>query len=146
MASDTVRIQQPHDQCVLPNQNTMDNKSSGVLFHVNELVLSVLVENKVNGTEVELLVNTEATANLMKAGLFGELETPVRLFKYKGLLETADGRQWTIIGRARMRIELGSFDDEIVVFIVHDLQPQLILGLRTLTKHHCSIDLYSSQL
>ena len=106
----------------------------------------MLVDGKANGTEVELLVDTGATTNLMKADVFYELETTARLFKYKGRLETADGRQVTVIGRARMRLDLGSLDDEVDVLVVHDLQPQMILGLRTLKKHHCSIDLFSNQL
>ena len=145
IANDTVLILQPPNQGVLASQSTMDNNASGVPVDVVEFFFSVLVDGKANSTEVELLVFTWATTYLMKADVFCELETPARLLKYNDRQKTADGRQDTVIGRAIRRLELGFLDDEIYVSVVHDLQPQMILGLRTLKKHHCSNDLYSNQ-
>ena len=100
-----MRILQPPNQGVLASQSTMDNNASGVSLDVDEIVFSVLVDGKANGTEVGLLVDTGATTNLMKANVFYDLETTDRLFKYKVCLETGHGRQVTVIGRARMRPE-----------------------------------------
>ena len=53
---------------------------------------SITVTGEVNGTPIEILVDTGTSTNMIRSSTFDQLKEPRKLMRYRGLLEAADGR------------------------------------------------------
>ena len=107
---------------------------------------SITVTGEVNGTPIEILVDTGPSTNMIRSSTFDQLKEPRKLMRYRGLLEAADGRYVNVTGSATIHLKMGGIDDECEVLIIDGLKTEMILGLRDLQKHNCVIDLQTNQL
>ena len=107
---------------------------------------SITVTGEVNGTPIEILVDTGASTNMIRSSTFDQLKEPRKLMRYRGLLEAADGRYVNVRGSATIHLKMGGIDDECEVLIIDGLKTEMIFGLRDLQKHNCVIDLQTNQL
>ena len=85
-------------------------------------------------------MHTGATINLLRSEVYHNLTTAPPLRPYKGTLETADGRQVGVEGWVTANLNLGSIDDEVEALVVPELKAEMIIGLRSLKEHECSLD------
>ena len=106
---------------------------------------SILVNASAGDSPIEILIDTGATTNLIQLAKFNGLRVKPQLLPYHGRLETADGKPIPVVGRAKLPLLLGTIDEEVHVLVLRDLKPEMILGLKTMKRHRCSIDLESDQ-
>ena len=106
--------------------------------------LSAVTKVKVAGREVDALLDTGASVNLINLNTY-ELDRFPKLEKYDGRLETADGRQMAVVGRARVRILVGAIDEEVNFLVMHDVNPTIILGLAFMNHHKSNLDFNTKQ-
>ena len=107
--------------------------------------LSAVTKVKVAGREVDALLDTGASVNLINLNTLYELDRFPKLEKYDGRLETADGRQMAVVGRARVRILVGAIDKEVNFLVMHDVNPTIILGLAFINHHKSNLDFNTKQ-
>ena len=107
---------------------------------------SITVTGEVNGTPIEILVDTGASTNMIRSSTFDQFKEPPKLMRYRGLLEAVDGWYINVTGSAAVHLKMGGIDDECEVLIIDGLKTEMILGLRDLQKHNCVIDLQTNQL
>ena len=107
---------------------------------------SILVSGELNDTKLAFLIDTGANTNIISYDTLFSLDIPVKMEKYAGRLETADGKRVDVIGRAKLHLRLGEIDTDIEALVMHDLDNHMILGLETLKGHRCIIDLDTDQL
>ena len=72
--------------------------------------LSAVTKVKVAGKEVDALLDTGASVNLINLSTIYELHRYLKLDKYDGRLETEDGRQMAAVGPARVRRLVGTIN------------------------------------
>ena len=107
---------------------------------VPEAPSGLIVDARLGGTPVKALVDTGATTNLIRSEVYRTLVSGRALQPYKGTLETADGRPIEVDGWVTTTLELGSIDDEIEALVVPELKAPVIISLRSLKEHECSLD------
>ena len=107
--------------------------------------LSAITRVKVAGKEVDALLDTGASVNLINLNALYELDRFPELERYDGRLETADGRQMAVVGRARVRIVVGAIDEEVNFLVMHDVNPTIILGLAFMNNHKSNLDFNTKQ-
>ena len=113
---------------------------------VPEAPFGLIAEAILSGLPVKALVDTGATINLIRSEVYHNLTTAPPLRPYKGTLETADGRQVGVEGWVTANLELGSIDDEVEALVVPELKAEMIIGLRSLKEHECSLDFQCDNL
>ena len=113
---------------------------------VPEAPFGLIAEATLGGLPVKALVDTGATSNLIRSEVYHNLTTAPPLRPYKGTLETADGRQVGVEGWVTANLELGSIDDEVEALVVSELLAEMIIGLRSLKEHECSLDFQCDNL
>ena len=107
--------------------------------------LSAVTKVKLAGREVDALLDTGASVNLINLNTIYELDRSPNLEKYDGRLETADGRQMAVVGRARVRILVGAIDEEVNFLVMHDVNPTIFLGLAFMNHHKSNLDFNTKQ-
>ena len=107
---------------------------------------SILVSGELNDTKLAFLIDTGANTNIISYDTLFSLDIPVKMEKYAGRLETADGKRVDVIGTAKLHLRLGEIDTDIEALVMHDLDNHMILGLETLKGHRCIIELDTDQL
>ena len=107
---------------------------------------SILVSGELNDTKLAFLIDTGANTNIISYDTLFSLDIPIKMKKYAGRLETADGKRVDVIGRTKLHLRLGEIDTDIEALVMHDLDNHMILGLETLKGHRCIIDLDTDQL
>ena len=105
--------------------------------------LSAVTKVKVAGKEVDALLDTGASVNLIN--LNTSLDRFPKQEKYDGRLETADGRQMAVVGRARVRILVGAIDEEVNFLVLHDVNPTIVLGLAFMNHYKSNLDFNTKQ-
>ena len=113
---------------------------------VPEAPFGLIAEARLGRIPVKALVYTGATINLIRSEVYRNLVSAPTLKPYKGTLETADGRQVGVEGWATTNLKLGSIDDEIEALVVPELKAEMIIGLRSLKEHECSLDFHCDNL
>ena len=68
---------------------------------------SILVSGKLNDTKLAFLIDTGANTNIISYDTLFSLDNPVKMEKYAGRLETADGKRVDVIGSAILHLRLG---------------------------------------
>ena len=76
---------------------------------------SITVMGEVNGTSIEILVDTGASTNMLRSSTFDHLKEPRKLMWYRGLLEAAEGRYVNVTGSATIHLKMSGIDDECEV-------------------------------
>ena len=102
--------------------------------------LSAVTKVKVAGKEVDALLDTGASVNLINLSTIHELHRYLKLEKYDGRLETEDGRQMAAVGPARVRRLVGTINGVVNFLVMHDVNPTIILGLAFLNNHKANLD------
>ena len=113
---------------------------------VPEAPFGLIAEAQLGGKPVRVLVDTGATINLIRSEVYRSLANAPTLKSYKGTLESADGRQVGVEGWVTTNLKLGSIDDEIEALVVPELKADMIVGLRSLKEHECSLDFQCDNL
>ena len=92
------------------------------------------------------LIDTGANTNIISFDTSFSLDIRVRLEKYSGRLETEHYRLLEVIERVKLHQRLGEIDTDVEALVMHDLENHIILGLETLKKQRCIIDLDTDRL
>ena len=102
---------------------------------------SITVTGEVNGTTIEILVDTGASTNKIRSSKFDQFKKSRKLMQRRALLEAADGRYVNVTGSATIHLRMGVIEDECEVFIIDRLKTEMILGLRGYKTNNCVINL-----
>ena len=98
-----------------------------------------VVDACVGGTHVEVLLDTGATADLIRTEVARRMVDAPTVERYVGRLETADGQIMAVDGVVRTRFKLGEIAEEIEEFVVPKLKDEIVLGLRSMKQYQCSL-------
>ena len=97
-----------------------------------------VVDACVGGTHVGVLLDTGATTDLIRADVARRIvDAPTK--RYVGRLETADGKLKAVDGVVRTRFKLGDIAEEIKALVLPKLNPEMVLGLRSMKEYQCSL-------
>ena len=132
------------DEPLVTKTSTTDQMRE--LLEQGKEAYSIIVSGELNDTKLAFLIDTGANTNIISYDTLFSLDIPVKMEKYTGRLETADGKRVHFIGRAKLHLCLGEIDTDIEALVMHDLDNLMILRLETLKRHRCIVDLDTDQL
>ena len=133
-------------QHVATNTTAIDDEKKFDSSDFDEGSEAAVVDGIVNDSITEILIDTGASTNLIQAEKLFSLDRFARILPYKGRLESADGKTINVLGRAVLELKLGSICEEIHVLVLQNLKPQMILGLKEMKRHGCTIDFRSNEM
>ena len=133
-------------QQVATNTTAIDDEKKFESSDVDEGSEAAVVDGMVNDSITEIVIDTGASTNLMQTENLFSLDRIARILPYKGRLESADGKTIYVLGRAIWELKLGSICKETHVLVLQNLKPQMILGLKEMKRHGCTIDFRSNEM
>ena len=107
--------------------------------------LSALTTVKIADQDVDALLDTGASVNLINFDTLYALDHFPKIRRYSGRLESANGKPMEVLGRARIRVRVGKIDEDVNFLVLHDVNPAIILGLAFLNNHNSNLDFSTKQ-
>ena len=98
------------------------------------------VDACVGGTNMDTLLDTGATTNLIRSDKARKIVDGPEIKLYRGHLETADGKRVAVVGCITTKLKLGVINDEIEALVVPELNDEMVIGLRSLRGYKCSLE------
>ena len=95
----------------------------GIIHDVSD-PRGAVVNACVGGTHVEVLLDTEATNDLIRTDAARRIFDAATMERYVGRLETADGQIMAVDGVVRTRFKLGDLAEEIGALVVPKLKTE----------------------
>ena len=133
-------------QHVATNTTAIDDEKKIDSSDFDEDSEAAVVDGIAKDSILEILIDTGASTNLLQAEKLFSLDRFARFSAPKGRLESADGKTINILGRAILELKLGSICEEIHVLVLQNLKPQMILGIKEMKRHCCTIDFRSNEM
>ena len=93
----------------------------------------------VDGTHVEVLLDTGATTDLIRTDVARKMFDAPTMERYVGRLETADGQIMAVDGVVRTRFKLGDIAEELKALVAPKLKAEMVLGLQSMKEYQCSL-------
>ena len=132
------RIRENDPKLEMKQNSRMRIERVGISHDVNE-PRGAVVNARIGGTHVEVLLDTGATTDLIRTDVARRMvETPT-MERYAGRLETADGQVMAVDGVVTTRFKLGDIDEDIEALVVPKLKAEMVLGLRSMKEYQCSL-------
>ena len=99
----------------------------------------VVVDACIVRTQVEALLDTGSTTNVIRSDVARDLLDTSEIEPYRGRLETADGQEVKANGRISARLKLGTVDKDFDLLVVSKLKAEMVFGLRSLKENRCTL-------
>ena len=107
--------------------------------------LSPVVDVIAGGMAVRALIDSGATTNLLHIGAYKRMPNPPLMTSFAGNLLLTNGKKTPVVGRTKIKVKVGSINDELPVLMLDEMNPELIIGSRTMEEFGCSLDFDSNQ-
>ena len=107
--------------------------------------LSPMVDVIAGGMAVRALIDSGATTNLLYIGAYKRMPNPPLTTIFAGNLLLTNGKKTPVVGRTKLKVKVGSINDERPVLVLDETNPVLIIGSRTMEEFRCSLDFDSNQ-
>ena len=121
-----------------PKSETVISKS-----HPEGAANKPIVYGKCHGKNEKLFCDTGAEINVIDADHFRSIQhnkAPIKLHKAGKIIRCANNSKMNVMGWARLEIEIGSSSRLCKVWVVPNLFPRVILGIRALKDLNVKID------
>lgn len=102
-----------------------------------------IVAGKCNGKDEKLFCDTGAEINVIDERHFRRIQKngrPLKLYKAGKVIRCANNSKMNVIGWTRINIEIGNSNRLCKLWVVPDLFPKVILGIRALKDLNVKID------
>ena len=129
-----------NDTGAIHNRQTMMTYECVGISHWTNDPYGAYVDACVGGTNMDTLLDTGATTNLIRSDKARKIVDGPEIKLYRGHLETADGKKVAVDGCITTNLKLGVIDDEIEALVVPELKAEMVLGLRSLRGYKCSLE------
>jgi hypothetical protein len=115
---------------------------TGTMAAVND---SLWVEGRVENVLCRCVIDTGSNIRIMRPDVLKETETNVQINPVESCLKTVTGETASVIGRARLRFQIGKFEAWQEAWVAEIVDP-CIVGLDFLIGHHCQVDIAGTTL
>ena len=106
----------------------------------------VFVKARIEGKEMDILLDTGAGVNVMDSSTMESLRPPDAVEEFRGELRSVDGQPVTTNGIVRLKLRLGPMEEQEEFVVVSHCEPLVILGLKFLKKHKFIVDFGKNEL
>ena len=106
----------------------------------------VFVKARIEGREMDILLDTGAGVNLVDSSTMESLRPPDEVEEFCGELRSVDGQPVTTKGLTRLNLQLGPLKKQEEFVVVPHCEPSVILGLNFVKKHRMIFDFGKDEL
>ena len=106
---------------------------------------SLWVEGRIQEVLCRCVIDTGSNITIVRPDILGKNGTPVEVNPVEGCLRTVTGETAPVIGRARLRFRIGTFEAWQEAWVAEITDP-CIVGLDFLLGHHCQVDIAGATL